>query len=333
MKISIIIPTYNRGNLIGITIKSFLEQNYPKDNYEILVVNNNSTDNSQDIIKEFIDNSYGVKVHYLFEKRQGVHYARNTAAKAANFELLYFTDDDMIADCELLNEIIKPFLLDSRVAVATGKVLPKWEETPPQWILKHCNNYLLSLLSPDYDFLISDSIGFLYSCHQAIKRDVFYQVEGFNPEYTHGKYLGDGETGLNLKVKKQGCKFGFNGKSLIYHIIPGSRLSQKYLNKRFLNNGRAHAYTSFKENPSVFYLVMRIGKNLLLRCPRDILTSLLYPLVRLDKSLYRIFIGKIYYWIGNISFSLNIYRKSNFRKFVLKNDWLTNDTEFDNIAL
>lgn len=333
MNVSIIIPTYNRAKLIGVTIQSFLEQNYPKENYEIIVVNNNSIDNTEEVIKQFVNNSIGVKLHYIFEPRQGVHYARNTAAKMAKFELLYFTDDDMIADKELLSEILKPFQFDSKVAVATGKVLPKWEDKPPKWILKHCNNYLLSLLSPDYDFIVADSISYLYSCHQTIRRDVFFQVEGFNPEYTKGKYMGDGESGLNIKVRKLGYKFGYNGKSVIFHIIPKTRFSQAYLNKRFENNGRAHAYSSFKERITIFNLVMRMGKNLIYRLPLDISITMIKPILKRDFSLYRFLIGRLYYWFGNMEFNFNLLMKSDFRKFVLKNDWLSNDKEFDTIKL
>ncbi|MGE5457370.1 MAG: glycosyltransferase [Methanococcaceae archaeon] len=333
MRISIIIPTYNRGKYISITIQSFLELNYPKDDYEIIVANNNSTDDTAEIVHQYINNPEGVKLNYIFEPRQGVHYARNTAAKAANYELLYFTDDDMIADPELLNEIIKPFQIDPKVADVTGKVLPKWEETPPEWIVKQCNNYLLSLLTPKYDFLVADSISYLYSCHQAVRRDVFFQAEGFNPEYTKGKYMGDGESGLNLKIRRLGYKYGYNGKSVIYHIIPKTRCTQKYLNKRFENNGRAHAYTAFRENSSMPLLLIRIFTNIILRFPRDIFMTFLTPIFRKDISLYfslyHIILGRFYYLYGSMAFNINLITKNNLRKFVLKKDWLSNDTEFD----
>jgi glucosyl-dolichyl phosphate glucuronosyltransferase len=333
MKISIIIPTYNRGKYIGITIKSFLELNYPKEDYEIIVVNNNSSDNTAKVIKQYINNEDGVKLHYIFEPRQGVHYARNTAAKFAQNELLYFTDDDMIADRELLNELVKPFYVDNLVADVTGKVLPKWEEKPPKWILKQCNNYLLSLLTPKYDFLVADSISYLYSCHQAIRKDVFFEVEGFNPEYTKGKYMGDGETGLNIKVANKGYKFGYNGKSVIYHMIPKTRCTQRYLNRRFENNGRAHAYTSFRKHGTISHLLFQIPLNLILGFPKDIFLTMLIPILRKDLSLYftlyHILIGRLFCLYGNMAFNFNLLTKSNFRKFALKNDWLSNDKEFD----
>ena len=130
--VSIVIPTVNRGNYLSITLDSFLSQDYPKDSFEIIIANNNSTDNTASIIEKYCANYSNIKM--LFESRQGVHYARNSAAKIAKGDILYYTDDDMIADRNLLSEIIKAFLMDDKVATATGRVLPKWEVQPPQWI-------------------------------------------------------------------------------------------------------------------------------------------------------------------------------------------------------
>ena len=106
--VSIIIPTYNRAKMLGITIESFMTQSYPKDKYEIIVSDNNSSDNTREVVEEW-QGKATVPIRYLFEGRQGVHYARNTAAKAAIGDILYFTDDDMIAANSLLLELVKVF--------------------------------------------------------------------------------------------------------------------------------------------------------------------------------------------------------------------------------
>ena len=172
--------------MLDITIESFINQNYPNGKYEIVIADNNSTDNTKDILEKWIKNS-NVPIKYILEPRQGVHYARNTAAKHADGEILYFTDDDMIADKNLLSEIIKPFIMDENVATATGRVLPRWEVPPPQWILEYCNNGLLSLNDPKEDFIISSIDCNVFSCHQAVKREVFFLAGGFNPENTAGE--------------------------------------------------------------------------------------------------------------------------------------------------
>jgi hypothetical protein len=165
----------------------------------------------------------------------------------------------MIADNNLLSEIIKVFEFDPKIASVTGRVLPKWENDPPDWILKLCFNGLLSLNDPPEDFIISKNDCNVFSCHQAILRDIFFQSGGFNPENTAGEWIGDGETGLNLKIKELGYKFGYSGSSIIYHIIPPQRMTQSYLNKRLANQGNCDSYTDFRKyNYSNFMLLKKI---------------------------------------------------------------------------
>jgi glycosyltransferase involved in cell wall biosynthesis len=107
--ISIIIPTYNRSNLLKITLDSLINQKYPKENFEIIISNNNSTDNTEDIIANFKQLHKNYNVIYYFEINQGVHYARNNAAKISKGDYLYFTDDDMILNENALLELIYLF--------------------------------------------------------------------------------------------------------------------------------------------------------------------------------------------------------------------------------
>lgn len=90
--ISVIIPTYNRAHTIARTIKSVLSQTYQ--NFEILVADDASTDDTEDLIREFARSS---PIHYVrHEKNQGAPTARNTGAKKARGEYLAFLDSDDI---------------------------------------------------------------------------------------------------------------------------------------------------------------------------------------------------------------------------------------------
>ena len=97
--ISIIVPVYNGENIIGACLKSLLAQDYPKDKYEVIAVDNNSKDKTADIIKEY-------SVHYLFESKvQGSYAARNTGVRHAKGEILAFTDADCVADKGWLKKV------------------------------------------------------------------------------------------------------------------------------------------------------------------------------------------------------------------------------------
>lgn len=320
MKISVIIPTYNRVHTLPIAVDSFLNQSYSNNLYEVIISDNNSKDLTEELVKEYMK-KYPGKVRYVKESRQGVHYARNSAAKIAKGELLYFTDDDMIADKDLLKEIVKVFEFDPKVASATGRVLPKWEVTPPDWIVSLCYNLWLSLNDPPEEFIISRHDCNIFSCHQAIVRDIFFKAGGFNPENVAGVWVGDGETGLNLKIKELGYKFGYNGKSIVYHIIPPQRMTQSYLNRRFKNQGSADSYTYYREHhPSGSELWKQIGKHLthLTRSGIKCLVNLLR-----GKMRWRIHHASIFYYLSRIRYDYKLIGDKSWRKFVSKNDWLT----------
>lgn len=317
--ISVIIPTYNRSHYIRRTIDSFLNQTYDPARYEIIIVNNNSTDDTLEVLKPYQE-KYKERIIVLNEFRQGVHFARNTAAKSAKGELLYYTDDDMIADPDLLNEIIKPFLLDDKVATTSGRVLPQWETEPPKWVLKHCINGYLSLSDPSYDLLISSRDCNVYSCHQAIKKDVLFQAGGFNPENTQGEWIGDGETGLNLKIKELGYKFAFNGNSLIFHIIPPTRMTQTYLNKRLGNQGNCDSYADYKRYRfTAFELSKKIFNHFVKLLYHVFKTAVFIILI---SSKWRLNLSQAYYDLARIKYDYKLIRSVRWRELVLKYDWI-----------
>lgn len=320
MTISIIIPTYNRADSLDITIKSFIEQNFPKEDLELIIVDNNSSDNTKQVIYEWIKKS-DININYLFEARQGVHYARNTASLVAKGELLYFTDDDMLADPNLLKELVKVFEnSENNIGSATGKVLPKWEILPPKWILKYCVNGILSLLDLGNETIIkNDDIG-VYSCHQAIPKDIFLKSGGFNPENTAGIWIGDGETGLNIKIKNLGYKFAYCGKSVIYHMIPPQRLTQKYLNKRYFNQGNCVSYTSFREkSPSsiqlfkgIIIFILKLFKTV---------SICFYNFLRRNDT-WRLQRARLSFLYARIRYDIRLITSESWRELVTKRNWL-----------
>lgn len=320
--ISVIIPSYNRADLIGLTLQSLVEQDYPTDKYEVIVVDNNSTDNTKDVVRDWQARAR-ISIKYVFETRQGVHYARNSGVQYAKGDILYYTDDDMLADRKLLTEIVKPFNYDPSIASVTGKVLPVWEVKPPDWVLKYCMNSLLSLNDKPEDLIIAKYDVGVFSCHQAIRREVFIGSGGFNPENTAGEWIGDGETGLNIKIKDMGYKFAYIGSSVIYHMIPPSRMTQAYLNKRLGNQGNCDSYTAYRAN--------RYGRSQLKRVIVSHLQSMIVEVTRflckraLKKSSWRLNRARVNYYKNRIKYDLRLLRDKEWRKLVLKHDWLSEE--------
>jgi len=321
--ISIIIPTFNRAQPLAITLDSFISQDYPTDRYEIIIANNRSTDNTPAVIEEYCAKFTNVRA--MYEGRQGVHYARNSAAKMARGDILYFTDDDMLADRSLLLELIKVFDLDPSIGTATGLVLPKFDTEPPAWVRKYLTNVYLSVTDKNKqeELIISRSDFGVYSCHQAIKREVFIKSGGFNPENTAGIWIGDGETGLNIKIKQLGYKFAYTTRSIIYHAIPSSRTTLQYLIARIGNQGYCDSYTAYREHRQR----MKIPVAVLKRNTLGLLWLISTTVVNMarKKVSWHFLPAHLLYIHRRNMYDLKLFSNESFRRLVEIDDWLQND--------
>jgi glucosyl-dolichyl phosphate glucuronosyltransferase len=319
VKLSVIVPTYNRSATLQPTLESLADQDLDAARYEIIVVDNRSTDDTAAVVKR-LQSSSRVEIRYFHEPRAGVHFARNTGALQARADLLYFTDDDMIAEREMLTALSRMFELDSRIAVATGRVLPKWEVDPPEWILRYCLNGLLSLQMRTEDLLVSSEDPGVWSCHEAIRKDVLLECGGFPPENTGGVWVGDGESGLNARVRKQGHKFAFTAAAITHHVIPASRLTQSYLNRRHENQGYADAYSWFRATRPDNRELAQQERHCSRKLTRARLTLISQRAKRrLWAHMAR---GQVAYWEAQLKYTRKLRRDEAWREFVLQDNWI-----------
>lgn len=319
--VSVIIPTYNRAHLLPLTLDSFLAQDYPRGRYEIIVADNNSSDGTREVAQRYLGSS-SVPVRYLFEPRQGVHYARNSAARQAKGEILYFTDDDMVAEPALVREIVKVFELAPDIGCATGKVIGRFDEPPPRWVRRHLINFHLSLTpeaTPE-EVVVSES-DMVYSCHQAVRRDAFFRCGGFNPENTAGVWIGDGETGLGIKLAKGGYRFAYTPRSVIHHLIPASRTTLRYLVQRIGNQGYCDSYTAYRTHRDRGRLVW----GMLRRNSAGVLKTVLVTAGRLllGKESWHFIPARIAYLHKRNLYDLRLLSDPGFRSMVEIDDWLS----------
>jgi len=317
--LSVIIPTCNRSALLQQTVDTFLSQTYPADRWELILVDNNSIDDTPRVIARLA--AADSRIRALSEPRRGAHFARNTGAMAAGGSVLYFTDDDMLADQALLDQIVKGFDADSKVASVTGKVLPRWDTEPPVWVLEHCRNALLSLNDLGEALIISDEDPGVFSCHQAVLRDVFVEAGGFNPDTNAGLYTGDNETGLNIKIRKLGYRFAYVGMSVTHHMIPATRMTQSYLNSRMADKGYCDSYTDYR---AVHPGKGRLTKRILGHTALAVLTVVKAALRRAaGSSGWRVDFARLFYYRNRVRYDARLLTDEKWRSFALRDNWLT----------
>lgn len=319
--VSVIIPTYNRSVMLKQTVDTFLAQTYPGDRWELILVDNGSRDSTWSVIEDLA--AENDRVRPLREARKGAHYARNSGALVAKGEILYFTDDDMLADSRLLERIVAVFDADGNVASATGKILPRWDTEPPGWVLEHCRNALLSLNDLGEATIISDDDPGVFSCHQAVRRDVFIAAGGFNPDTNAELFTGDNETGLNIKIMKLGYRFAYVGEAVTQHMIPASRMTQEYLNGRLADQGFCDSYTDYRAiQPGAW----RLGRRIVAHSALIGVAALKAGIRRLaGDTAWHVDLARVRYHRNRARYDARLLTDERWRKFALRDNWLADE--------
>lgn len=130
--VSIIVPTYNRASIIEKCVQSLLSLDYPKNRYEIIVVNDGSTDNTLEMLEGYRDKGLKVISH---QRNRGPAAARNTGVKHAEGEIVVFIDDDMEAGTNLVGELVACYYMN----VAGVGAIPEAKGRSPSVIIDYCS--------------------------------------------------------------------------------------------------------------------------------------------------------------------------------------------------
>lgn len=252
--ISIIIPTFNRENLLCLALDSFARQEFPIDKFEILIIDNGSTDNT----KQVVENAIAVHPHhnicYIHEPEPGLLSGRHRGALEAKGDIFTFVDDDIQADLSWLQAIEDTFS-NSSVQLVGGRNLPKYEVNPPEWLEgfweehpygRTCSQ--LSLL--DFGNQIHEiDANYIWGLNFSIRKQALFELGGFHPDIVPKSlqyFQGDGETGLTLKANQLGYKAIYQPKAMVLHNIPKERMTYKYFEKRYFYQGVCNSYTDIR---------------------------------------------------------------------------------------
>jgi glycosyltransferase involved in cell wall biosynthesis len=254
LKLSVIIPTRNRAGLLHTTLKSIALQTFPSAEFEVIVVDNGSTDNTKQIVDNCISSIRNIR--YFYDATPGLHIGRHLGLKEAKAELLVYADDDIEAFPEWLEGIWESFQ-DNEVALVGGKNLPKWETEPPYWIYEmwmEINKYghslgYLSILDFGNEIMEIDPC-YIWGCNFSIRKKTLLEAKGFHPDAFPQdmiKYRGDGETSVSNYIRKKSYKTIYNPKASVYHFVPKNRMTVDYFCKRAFNQGISDSFADIRK--------------------------------------------------------------------------------------
>lgn len=180
-EISVVISTYNRSEMLAGALESVLRQEARGVCYDVIVVDNNSTDNTREVVESYIAGGEH-NLRYIFEPRQGSSYARNAGVAVTRSKIVAFADDDVRVAKNWIATIKRAFDEHPEIDCIGGKVLPLWCR-PPRWLTRE---HWMPLALQDYgDLPLSINLNnplCLVSANLAFRRAAFVDTGMFAPE-------------------------------------------------------------------------------------------------------------------------------------------------------
>ena len=134
LDISVVVPTFDRGPQLEPLLTSLLDQDAGALAYEIVVVDNNSTDDTRSIVARVASRDPRGRLRYVFEPRQGVSYARNTGVAQTTAPIVAFLDDDGVPGRDWVREMKRAFDEHPEVDCIGGRIKPRWVHPRPSWL-------------------------------------------------------------------------------------------------------------------------------------------------------------------------------------------------------
>ena len=239
--ISIIICTYNREKYIRPLLESIAKNDYPTTDYEIVLVDNNCTDNTRGVYEQFATANPMVTLRYVVEPEQGLSAARNRGIKEAKGDIIIYVDDDALVDTDYIRQYAEHFATYPETMAAGGPIEPLYESKEPSWMSPYTKALLTAWMNYGNQVREYPNGRYPGGGNAAYRKEVFERVGLFNTELGRkgNLLLASEEKDIFDKMKALGMKVLYLPAPVLHHCIPQTKLEEDYFNRLTLQIGRS----------------------------------------------------------------------------------------------
>jgi glycosyltransferase involved in cell wall biosynthesis len=234
--LSIVICTYNRADLVRDAIASVVEQDFPRDEYELLVVDNASIDHTCEMVQEFC--AAYPNVRYLLETNVGLSRARNRGWREAWGDYVGFLDDDCKVPHEWLSVAVE-IVLKKHPDAFGGPYYAFYSTPKPTWFKDEYESYVPSLKAH-----LLKAGEFLVGGNMFIRRTLLAELSGFSPSFgMSGKTIAYGEETYffkRMKAQNPNAVMYYEPRLFVYHLVRPEKMNLWTAPRRFFASGRAY---------------------------------------------------------------------------------------------
>ena len=237
--LTVIICTDNRAKYIGPLLESIAANDLAKEEYEILLVDNNCTDNTREVCEAFTKKHPEVNFRYTVEPEQGLSAAKNRGIKEAKGDIIVYIDDDALVDPWYLRTYVEWFAEHPETQALGGPIEPLYETTEPKWMTPYTKALLTAWMN--YGDHVREYPHGRYpgGGNAAYRKLVFEQVGLFNTALGRkgGNLMGSEEKDIFDKMHDLGMQVLYLPQPVLHHIIPQAKLEKSYFDRLTLQIG------------------------------------------------------------------------------------------------
>ncbi|MDR0420846.1 MAG: glycosyltransferase [Prevotellaceae bacterium] len=244
-KLSVVICTYNRAGFIIDGLVALVKQTLNRALFEVLVINNNCTDNTETLCKNFASDIPDFNYRYIVETRQGISYARNRGVEEAKGEIIVFLDDDAVANSDYLEKMLTFFEQTPIAAGCGGRIYPRFETGRPRW-MSHFLVALTSSIDLGNKTKVFTLRQFPVGANMAVRKKMFDKHGLFNPDLGRKGNSMDGaeEKDLFYRMMSAKEKIYYVADAIVYHYVPDKRFVFDFFKRQSIGIGKSEQIRS-----------------------------------------------------------------------------------------
>lgn len=238
--ISVVICTLNRAQYLRIALQSLVCQVVP-DRFEVLVVDNGSSDSTPAVTRDFAD---ALPLRQIVEPKTGLCHARNSGWQKARGRFVAYLDDDAVAEPGWLAATVEGFAIEPGAGAVGGRVRPIWEAPQPSWLSDHAARALTIVDWSAIPKRLTDlRQEWLVGANMAVPRRVLQEVGGFHPglDRVGTNMLSSGDVFLQEQILIRGHPIVYHPAMAVWHVVTPSRLTKAWFRRRYYWQGVSDA--------------------------------------------------------------------------------------------
>ncbi len=239
LRLSLIVATYNRSASLIRALESVAEQSAPVSEWECIVINNNSTDDTQERFAEFATAHPEINIRMVTELRQGLSFARNRGIRESEAEYIAIIDDDERISPDFITSYITLFDTTPDAVAAGGPIVAEYPSGRPRWMSHFTERPVANTMYFGDKVCIFPNGRIPGGGNMALRRSAVRRYGVFDTSlgYVGESLVGGEESDLFERLRIAEAKYYYVPTAVMYHIIPPEKLTLDYLSRLSYNVG------------------------------------------------------------------------------------------------